>query len=104
MRRAEKGDTTPLAPVAVSAVTGEGMDSLLHAIDRAAFSATRVVTFTLAASDGKARAQIAAAGRILEERSDDDGVMFLKAELRVEDAARFAALETPDAITQAAAE
>jgi hypothetical protein len=39
------------------------------------------------------RAQIASLGKILEERSDDDGVITLRAELLVEDAARFAPLE-----------
>ncbi len=60
-----------LAPVAISAETGEGMEALLSAIDRAAFSATRIVTLTLAADDGRTRARIAAAGRILEETADE---------------------------------
>jgi GTP-binding protein HflX len=92
-----------LAPVAISAVTGEGMDSLLAAIDRAAFSATRVVTLTLDAGDGKTRARIAAAGRILEESSDDRGAMTIRAELSIEDAARFAPIEPlPEKPRQAA--
>jgi GTP-binding protein HflX len=82
-----------LPPVAISAVTGEGMDALLAAIDRAAFSATRVITLTLPADDaGRVRAQIAAAGKIVEESADDDGNITLRAELLVEDAARFAPL------------
>lgn len=81
-----------LPPVAISAVTGEGMDALLAAIDRAAFSATRIVTLTLGAGEGRTRAQIAAAGRILEETTDDEGNITLKAELLIEDAARFAPL------------
>lgn len=96
-RRAEKQDQSPLAPnlapVAISAVTGEGMDALLSAVDRAAFSATRIVTLTLAPGDGKTRARLASVGRILEESSDDTGVMTVVVELRVEDAARFATLE-----------
>lgn len=79
-----------LPPVAISAETGEGMDTLLAAIDRAAFSATRIVTLTLPPEAGKARAQIAAAGRILEEAADDEGNLTLKAELLVEDVGRFA--------------
>jgi GTP-binding protein HflX len=97
MRRAqamEEGDATPaLAPVAISAATGEGMDALLAAIDRAAFKATRIITLTLDAGDGKTRARIAAAGRILEETHDDHGAVTLKAELSIEDAARFAPIE-----------
>ncbi len=89
----EQGGQGALPPVAISAVTGEGMDALLTAIDRAAFSATRVITLTLAPDDaGRVRAQIAAAGRILEESSDDEGAITLRAELLVEDAARFAPL------------
>lgn len=80
------------------------MDALLAAIDRAAFSATRIITLTLPANDsGKTRAQIAAAGRILEESTDDDGALTLKAELLIEDAARFAPLEPlPEEPRQAA--
>jgi len=83
-----------LPPVAISAVTGEGMDALLAAIDRAAFSATRVITLTLPADDaGRVRAQIAAAGKIVEESADEHGNITLRAELLVEHAARFAPLE-----------
>lgn len=89
LRRASSLEAA-LAPVAISAESGEGIDTMLAAIDRAAFSATRVVTVTLAPGDGKTRAQIAAAGRILEESHDDTGAMTLKAELRIEDAARLA--------------
>jgi GTPase len=92
-----------LAPVAISATTGEGIDALLAAIDRAAFSATRIITLTLDPSDGKTRARIAAAGRILEEHADEQGAMTLTAELSIEDAARFAPLEPlPEEIRPAA--
>jgi GTP-binding protein HflX len=90
---AEAGQGSTLPAVAVSAETGEGLDALLTAIDRAAFSATRVITLTLGPDQGRTRAQIAAAGRILEESTDDHGNITLKAELLVEDAARFAPLE-----------
>jgi GTPase len=98
MRRAsvaaEEGGQGALPPVAISAETGEGVNALLAVIDRAAFSATRVITLTLSPDDaGRVRAQIASAGRILEESSDDDGSITLRAELLVEDAARFAPLE-----------
>jgi GTPase len=93
LRRAHaagEGGSEKLAPVAISAVTGEGVEDLLKAIDRAAFAATRVITITLGADDGKTRARIAALGRILEESADESGAMTLQAELSVEDAARFA--------------
>jgi len=89
---AEQGSALP--PVAISAETGEGVEALLAAIDRAAFSATRVITLTLPPDDsGRVRAQIAAAGKILDESTDEHGHHTLRAELLVEDAARFAPLE-----------
>jgi|CXWL01.1.fsa_nt_gi GTP-binding protein HflX len=103
-RRAQSLDANALAPVAISAETGEGMDALLAAIDRAAFSATRIVTISLDPGDGRTRARIAAAGRILEETSDDTGAMTLKAELSIEDAARFAPNEPLPEEPKAAAE
>ncbi|MES1197175.1 MAG: GTPase HflX [Pseudomonadota bacterium] len=103
VRRAHSLEAGALAPVAISAETGEGIGDLLTAIDRAAFSATRIVTLTLDAGDGKTRARIAAAGRILEEHADDIGVLTLTAELSVEDAARFAPPEPlPEALKPAA--
>ena len=108
MRRAqaaEEGGQSTLPPVAISAETGEGMGALLSAIDRAAFSATRVITLTLPPDDaGRVRAQIAAAGKILDESTDDYGHHTLRAELLVEDAARFAPLEPPPEEMRPAAE
>jgi len=101
---AQEGAQSALPPVAISAETGEGMDALLGAIDRAAFSATRVITVTLPPDDsGRVRAQIAAAGKILDESTDEHGHHTLRAELLVEDAARFAPLEpVPEDPRQAA--
>jgi len=93
-----------LAPVAISAQTGEGIDALLAAMDRAAFSATRVITLTLSPQDGKTRAQIAACGRILEEAADDAGNITLRAELLIEDAARFAPPDSAPEVVRPAAE
>ncbi|MBC7770820.1 MAG: 50S ribosome-binding GTPase, partial [Phycisphaerales bacterium] len=101
---AEQGGQGALPPVAISAETGEGVEALLAAIDRGAFSATRVITLTLSPDDaGRVRAQIASAGKILEETSDDEGAITLRAELLIEDAARFAPLEPlPEDIRPAA--
>jgi len=102
---AEQGQGSALPPVAISAETGEGVEALLTAIDRAAFSATRVITLTLPPDDaGRVRAQIAAAGKILEEASDDDGAITLRAELLIADAARFAPIEAPPENLRPAAE
>jgi GTP-binding protein HflX len=97
-------DRSALPPIPISAEKGEGMSALLAAIDRAAFSATRIVTLTLDAGDGKTRARIAAAGRILEEHADENGVLTLTAELSLEDAARLAptALASSDIVRPAA--
>lgn len=101
---AEQVGQGALPPVAISAETGEGIDALLAMIDRAAFSATRVITLTLPPDDsGRVRAQIAACGTILEETTDEHGHHTLRAELLVEDAARFAPLEPlPEEIRPAA--
>jgi GTP-binding protein HflX len=110
-RRAEKENASPLSnasaksppPVALSALTGEGMDQFRSAIERAAFSATRIVTLRLDPGDGKTRARIAAAGRILEETHDENGAAIITAELSIEDAERFAPLPPlPDEPKQAA--
>ncbi|MDX2277150.1 MAG: GTPase HflX [Hyphomonadaceae bacterium] len=93
LRRAKALEEGVLGPVAISATSGEGVDALLQAIDRAAFSATRIVTLTLEPGDGRTRARIAAAGRILEETADDAGALTITAELTVEDAARFAPID-----------
>jgi hypothetical protein len=77
---------------------------LLAAIDRAAFSATRTITLTLSPEQGKVRAQIAAAGRILEETTDDEGNITLRADLLVADAARFAPVEALPQDSKQAAE
>ncbi len=79
-----------LPPLPVSAVTGEGIDALLAAIDQSAFGATRIVTFSLDPGDGKMRARIAAAGRILDEHIDyDDERLKITVELGLADAARL---------------
>jgi GTP-binding protein HflX len=102
---AERDGQGALPPAAISAETGEGMDALLSTIDRAAFSATRVITLTLPPDDsGRVRAQIAAAGKILDESTDEQGHHTLRAELLVEDAARFAPLEPLPEEPRAAAE
>ena len=102
--RAQALDGGRLAPVAISAATGQGMDALLAAMDRTAFSAMRVVTITLAPGDGKTRARIAAAGRIIEETADETGALTLTAELSIEDAARFAPRASLPEEARAAAE
>ncbi len=105
LRRAQTAETHAMsAPVALSAATGEGVERLLDAIDRAAFSATRVVTITLGPDQGKVRAQIAASGRILDESTASDGTMTISAELLVADAGRFVTASITDEPLTPAAE
>ncbi|MGE0044956.1 MAG: GTPase HflX [Hyphomonadaceae bacterium] len=96
LARAAKEGTEP--PIPISALTGEGVEALLAAIDRAAFGAARIVTLTLDPADGKTRAWIGARGRVLEERADENGRMLVTAELSGDDAARIdpALIASPD--------
>ena len=87
--RAEGLEGVNLPPTAISAQTGDHVADLLNAIDRVAFPATRIVTLDLPANEGRLRARIAAAGRILEEAADDDGVLHLKVEVSAVDEARL---------------
>ena len=78
--------------VAICALTGEGVDKLLAAIDRAAYGPTQAVTLAIDPADGRTRALIAAQGRILEEHVADSGLLELRAELPARAAARFKAM------------
>lgn len=67
---------------AMSATQGEGVRDLLALVERFAFGALRRVTFTLDPGDGRARARIAAAGRIIGEHlNEETGAVHLTAEL-----------------------
>jgi GTP-binding protein HflX len=75
--------------VMVSALTGEGMDHLLHALDHLAYADNEVIDVTLDVADGGGRAWLAAHGRILEETMSEEGALHIRAELGGADAARF---------------
>jgi GTP-binding protein HflX len=103
--RAADAGADRLAPVAISAASGEGVELLLAAIDRAAFSATRVITLTLAPEEAsRIRAQVAASGRIVAERADANGALTITAELLIEDAARYVEAQAPETQFRPAAE
>jgi GTP-binding protein HflX len=92
LRRAPESDA-----VAVSALTGEGLNALLAAIDRAAYGPTQAVTLALDPADGRTRAMIAAQGRILDEHMTPSGLIEVRAELPARAAARFRMmLATPE--------
>jgi GTP-binding protein HflX len=92
-RRAARVRRAPLeSAVALSALTGEGLKTLLAAIDQRVFGPTQVVALTLDPRDGRMRATIAAQGRILDERIDEQGRLHIRAELSVAAATRLKAL------------
>ncbi|MES1202623.1 MAG: GTPase, partial [Pseudomonadota bacterium] len=97
-RRAARLRRAPEAnAVAVSALTGEGLEALLAAIDRAAYGPTTAVTLALDPADGRTRALIAAQGRILDERMTQSGLIEVRAELPARAATRFRMmLATPE--------
>ncbi|RME66116.1 MAG: GTPase HflX, partial [Alphaproteobacteria bacterium] len=62
--------------VAISALTGEGMDALLERIDAHLFARARVLNVTLAASEGAALAWLYRHGKVLARHSNDQGVVL----------------------------
>ena len=79
-RTARAGSLAEDKAVVCSAITGQGVDALLEAIDRAAYGAVQIVPVRLDPSDGRRRAALAAMGRILEEELGEDGLLHLKIE------------------------
>lgn len=77
--------------VAVSAVTGEGCEALLQAIDAWLERENQVMTFTLRPEEGKKLAWLHRHGSVLEMR-EQDGLLWLRASLPPEKAAKFAKL------------
>ena len=57
----------------ISALTGEGLDGLLHAISEAFAEESSTEDLTLPYADGRARAKLHAAGVVLTEAEADDG-------------------------------
>ncbi len=74
--------------LAVSAVTGEGLDLLLAEIDRRLAAARETRRYRLSLSDGGAIAWLYSHGTVLE-RHDADGFADLTVSLEAEDRARF---------------
>jgi GTP-binding protein HflX len=78
-----KADTNPVTAarlaareddaVAVSAVTGEGIDELLSAIGRRLRASTSVVSLVVPFDRGDALAMAHREGEVLDESSDEDG-------------------------------
>ena len=75
--------------VAVSAVSGEGIDRLTAAIARLLGVDDRVCGFVLDGSDGAAFAWLYAHGEVVERSDDPDGSTAVTVRLSEADAARF---------------
>ena len=73
----------------VSALSGEGMDDLLEAIDRLAYGDRVVVHVSLDPANGRTHAWIGAHGQILQETLGEDGLLHIVARLSVSDAAQL---------------
>jgi GTP-binding protein HflX len=73
-----------------SALTGQGIEVLLNAIDAVAYGPVQVVSLSLDPADGKRRAEIAALAHIVDEAVGEDGLLHVRVEAP---AARMGALE-----------
>ena len=75
--------------VAISALSGEGLDRLLAVIDEQVVSDAKILDLILASADGAGLAWLYSHGDVVERRDKDDGV-HVKVRLSAADAARFA--------------
>ena len=80
---------TPDDAVAISAVTGEGIDKLQELISAMLQRSARVYDYLLTPQDGKRTAWLYEHGEVVERRDEDDGSVFLRVRLGDEERARF---------------
>lgn len=83
------GRSTP-GVVAVSALTGEGIDDLFDLIDRWMISGREIIDVSVDVSDGAAVAWLYGRGEVLERR-DDDRLIHLRIAMEPADVSRFGA-------------
>ncbi len=93
-------ETEPQA-VAVSALTGDGMDDLLKLIERSLLSGRQEIELDLLPAQGRIRAWLHQKGDVVEERAEEDGSSHLVVRLSPERLGQFRAefpglLATPD--------
>lgn len=74
--------------IAISALTGDGLDTLFDAIDRRMVAGREVVEFDIAVTDGAAIAWLYGKGEVLDRRDDED-IAHLRVGLDPADLARF---------------
>lgn len=85
MRRSE----TDVPCILVSALTGEGLDTLIAAVDDAVTEGARLYRTTLDPADGRARAWLHEHGEVLEEIADEAGALTITTRLSALAAGRF---------------
>ena len=78
--------------VAISAVSGEGVDALQALIAAMLQRSSRIADFVLAPGDGKRAAWLYAHGEVVARTDADDGGVTIRARLTPEMAARFAVM------------
>lgn len=78
--RQRRADGERAAVVAASAISGNGIEDVLKALEQAAFGAAQIVELVIDPADGRAHADLARRGRILHEGLEDDGRFHLTLE------------------------
>jgi len=88
-RASQRDEQAPLAPLPISAITGEGLDELRAALD-ARLSEHRIsVRIELPASEGAALAWLHENGEVVDSKSTGDDELMLTVRIDPEDVGRF---------------
>jgi GTPase len=80
---------TDTPAVAVSALTGDGIEALLALIEKSLLGGQQEIELVLAPEQGRARAWLHQKGDVVEERAEDDGASHLVVRLSVERLGQF---------------
>jgi len=80
---------TDTPAVAVSALTGDGVDALLHLIEKSILGGQQEIELVLAPEQGRARAWLHQKGDVVDESPEDDGASHLVVRLSVERLGQF---------------
>jgi len=80
---------TDTPAVAVSALTGDGIETLLALIEKSLLGGQQEIELVLAPGQGRARAWLHQKGDVVEERVEDDGASHLIVRLSVERLGQF---------------
>ena len=80
---------TDTPAVAVSALTGDGIETLLALIEKSLLGGQQEIELVLAPEQGRARAWLHQKGDVVEESAEDDGASHLVVRLSVERLGQF---------------